>query len=117
METLVYVIWFSFPAIFYIMALWAQLEKWGGRSNQGDAIKIYIKQGSFVLGCVLLCILIDKTILDEIVASYLDPYITRGLARFLLFPLILLLVAQIFGGSKPVQLQSKRINKANRRKR
>lgn len=117
MNTLVYTLWFSIPALFYGMALWSKLEQLSGKPRQGDAIVTYLKQGTFVLVCAFLCILIDKNILDDIVNSFLDPFITRGLAQFLLFPLVLLISAQLLGGSKPVQLQSKRVQKANQRKR
>lgn len=116
MVTFLYCLWFALPVIFLIMALWAQLELWSGHGKKGDA-RTYLKQALFVLICAAISVLIDQNLLEDLVNSYLDPIVSLGLAQIVLFPIILLVAAQLTGGSKPIQLQSNRINQARKRKR
>ncbi len=116
MITVLYILWFTLPVIFLIMALWYQLELWSGHGKKGDA-RTYLKQGLFVLVCAIVSVIIEQNFLEDLVNSLLDPLISLQLAQIILFPIVLFIAATITGGSRPVQLQSNRINKAKRKRK
>ena len=116
MLTFLYIVWFAPAVVFFIMAIWAQLEIWSGKAVKGE-VKSYLKQMIFVLICAGVTVMIEQYFLADFVMSYLDPFVPLGLAQIVLFPLILLLSAKLIGGSKPIQLQSNRLNQTKRKRR
>jgi hypothetical protein len=115
MSTFLHIIWFSLPAIYVVIAVWAKLEAWSGKSNRGQ-VSGYLKQALFLFVCALLALSIEVYFLEDLVVTYLDPIIPLDLARIILLPLILLAAAQLLGGSKPIQIQSNRITREKKRK-
>lgn len=107
MRTLLYLIWFAGPVIFLVMALFSKLEQLSGKARQGET-HTYLRQGLFVFACALISWLIDQYLLEDLVQSYLDPFIPLILAQIILFPIILFAGSLLIGGSKPIQIQSKR---------
>lgn len=116
MLTFLHIVWFLPAVVFLVMALWAQLEIWSGKTGKGE-VKSYLKQMIFVLICAGITMLIERYFLADFVVTYLDPFVPIGLAQIILFPLILLIFAKLVGGTKPVQLQSKRLTQTKRRKK
>lgn|GEM_PF-1545385 len=101
MRTALYVIWFLIPAAFFIMALWSSLEKIGGKKKQehpGD----FLKQGVFVLVCVLISILLDQFVVESLVESLLGDYVPLVFVQIMVLPLVLYLGALAVGPSKDI---------------
>lgn len=107
MRTFLYLIWFAIPAVFLVMALYNQLEVWSGKGRKGEA-GTSLKQGLFVLSCSLTSYFIDQFYLEDLVTSFLDPFVPLILAQIILFPIILLLGARLVGGTEPLHIRSKR---------
>ena len=105
MHTCLYVIWFLLPIFFFGIALWSKLERYGSNppyENIGD----YVRQGVFVLACVVLSVLIDQYILEDIVNLLSPTWIPLGLYQVLLLPIVLLVSAVILGPSKAISIKS-----------
>ena len=101
MRTLLYIVWALVPLFFFTVALWATLERLGGKEKKGGTADAW-RQGFFVLGCVGVAVLIDRTILPDIVDSIAPDYLPLGFFQALLLPLVLYLAALAFGGSKEI---------------
>jgi hypothetical protein len=117
MQTALYITWFIFPTFFFLLALWAKLEQFSGQQKRHNPADL-LKQGLFVLVCVLLCIGIDKTLLP-FVADLIDPVmIPLGFYQALLLPVVLLVSAKLVGGSKSILISSKNgINRTKQKQR
>ena len=117
MHTALYVIWFIIPAIFFTIALWAKLEEMSGhaqRQNTGD----YIRQGGFVLVCVLLAVFIDQQYLRTIVDLISPDWIPFGFYEIMLLPVILYLAASMLGPSKQILIsKAPRVSSKDRRRK
>lgn len=114
MHTALYVVWFILPAFFFLVALWAKLEALSGKTKRekpGD----FVKNGFFVLACVLLAVLIDTYFLEHLVDN-LVPFLPLALFQILLLPFILLVAAKLLGGSKEIRI-SKAPRTSQRKKR
>lgn len=101
MRTALYVIWFLIPLFFLAMALWSWLEKVGGKAkkeNPGD----FLKQGIFVLACVLLSVLIDQYILENLVKAVLGDFVPLGFVQIILLPVVLYAGALALGPSRAI---------------
>ena len=101
MRTALYILWFLVPLFFFTMALWAWLERMGNREkkeNPGDLMR----QGVFVLICVLISIFIDQFMLDGVMSTFVGDWVPRGFLQVLLLPLVLLIGAITVGGSKEI---------------
>lgn len=116
MRTFLYFIWFGVPTVFMVMALFSQLEIWSGKAHRGEAGSSF-RQGLFVLLCSFSSFFIDQYFLEDLVTTFLDPFVPLILAQIILFPIILFLAAKLVGGTKPLQIQSKKAQPASRRKR
>lgn len=101
MQTALYVIWFLIPLFFFVMALWCWLEEMGGKTkkeNPGD----FLKQGLFVLACVLISIVIDRYALEAVVTSVLNDWVPLGFVQIMLLPIVLYVGALLLGPSKEI---------------
>ena len=101
MRTLLYGIWFLFPAFFFVMAFWSYLEKISNKhkkENPGD----FLSQGIFVLICVAICIIIDQFALESFWQSLLSDYVPLGFLQILLLPAVLYIGAMLIGPSKAI---------------
>lgn len=101
MTTFLYIIWFLIPLFFFSVALWATLEQLGGKEAKGGTADAW-RQGFFVLGCVGVAVLIDRTVLPDLVANWAPDALPLGFFQAILLPLILYIAALIFGGSKEI---------------
>ena len=108
MRIALYIIWFLIPGFFFLMALWAWLEKLSDKQRQQNP-KDFLKQGLFVLLCSLIAVVIDAFALESIANSLLGDYIPLPLLQILLLPVILYIGAISIGPSKQI-----RINRAPR---
>ena len=110
-----YTIWFLIPATFFLIALWSKLEDWGGREkheNTGD----YLRQGFFVLVCVIIAVVIDQNFLEDLIPSLFGDWLSIGVAQTLLLPFVLLIAAKVFGPTSPIQIASRNKRRPPRRK-
>ncbi len=101
MRTFLYIIWFLFPLAFFVMALWAGLEKVSNRQkkeNPGD----FLKQGTFVLVCVLISILLDQFALDSVMQTVIGDYLPLGFLQVMLLPVVLYIGAKVLGPTKSI---------------
>jgi hypothetical protein len=105
MRSVLYILWFALPTIFFLMALWTKLERMGGEGKKGNASDLF-SQGVFLLCCVLLAVLIDQTVLEDLVSEFVSDSLPLGFFQFFLFPFILLIGAKIVGPSKKILIPS-----------
>lgn len=101
MITFLYIIWFGVPVFFFILGLWALMEKWGGspkKQNPAD----FFKQGVFVLAGTLICVVIDQYFLESLASSVLMDILPLPILQIALFPAVLLIGALIIGPTKPL---------------
>jgi hypothetical protein len=101
MQSVLYIVWFSIPSLFFLLALWVKLERVSGRTKTENPKDLF-NQGLFTLGCVFLSVIIDKFFLAGIVASLAGDIFPLGFYKVFLLPLILLLAAKIVGPSKKI---------------
>jgi len=98
-----YALWFAIPAFFFLTALWAKLEQLSRsprRQNPGD----FMRQGFFVLLCVLAAIGIDRYLLTAL-NDKLPAWLPLPFLQVLLLPLVLLIGARLIGSSKPIKIE------------
>ena len=112
-QKVLYVIWFLFPVFFLLMALWSKLEQVGGKKRQ-EHPEDFLRQGVFVLCCVLVAVGINEYVLPRVVAAYSPEAVPLQFYQVVLLPLVLLIGAKIMGPtsdlkiSKPPDLSRKR---------
>jgi len=95
-----YAVWFAIPAVFFLTALWAKLEQLS-HSPKHHNPRDFMRQGFFVLLCVLLAVAADRYLLPAIP---LPDWMPLAFVQVLLLPLILLITARLVGGTKPIQI-------------
>ncbi len=105
MRSALYILWFSLPTIFFLMALWTKLERMGGEGKKGNASDLF-SQGVFLLCCVLMAVLIDQTLLADLVSELVSESLPLGFFQFFLLPFILLIGAKTVGPSKKILISS-----------
>jgi hypothetical protein len=101
MRTSIYVLWSLVPLFFLLTWLWGVLERLGKEEKRGSSIDAF-KQFLFVLFCVAVCIVIDQTILEDVVNSLFADFLPLPVYQVLLLPLILYLGALVIGPSKQI---------------
>jgi hypothetical protein len=101
MHSLLYLLWFLLPCVFFLLALWIKLERVGSK-NKKDNPKDLFHQGLFILGCVLVSVVIDQTVLQSLVEATVGDTLPLGFYQFFLLPLILLIGAKIVGPSQKI---------------
>jgi len=108
MHTALYMVWFAIPGFFLLTALWAFLEhttnRKGPKQNPADNFKQFL----FVALCVGIAVLIDQTVLPDLVKNMAPDWIPLGFFEVLLLPFVLLLGAKIIGPTKEVKREMKK---------
>ena len=85
------------------MALWAKLEQWSDsakKQNPGD----FMRQGVFVLVCVLIAVAIDQYALEAVITPITPDFIPLGFYQVMLLPVVCLLAAMLTGPSKAIRI-------------
>ncbi len=93
---LLYLIWGLLPLSLFLLALWARVKriaKVHGREPAGE----YFVQGLFCLAVLLVTIWIDSNFFDAIMEAALGGLVDPSIPRFLLYPVVLLVAAQLSG--------------------
>lgn len=98
-----YIIWLLIPGFFFLLALWAKLEKMG-KSSQKQNPADFFRQGTFLLICVVISIIIDALFLDAIVGMLDFMSFPKGVFQFLLLPVVCVLLAMVIGPSKEIRI-------------
>lgn len=106
MTAALYILWFLIPAFFFLLALWAKLEQLGGSVKKQNP-KDFFQQGFFVLVCVLICVVIDRYILADLVNNFAPEIMTLGFFQAILLPAVLLIGAKIIGPTQEILIGSK----------
>jgi hypothetical protein len=106
MQSILYIVWFSIPSLFFLLALWIKLERVSGRTKTENPKDLF-NQGLFTLGCVFTAVFVDKFFLPSIVEMIGLDLFPLGFYQVFLLPLILLLAAKIVGPSKSILIAQK----------
>ncbi|NMC62178.1 MAG: hypothetical protein GYA55_03325, partial [SAR324 cluster bacterium] len=69
--------------------------------NPGD----FLKQGSFVLACAIICFLVDRYMLSKLAEEELPFGIPLLFIQIVLFPLVLYLAALVIGPTKAIRIE------------
>lgn len=104
MHTAIYIVWAIIPIFFFILALWAKLEQVSNKSkrqNPGD----FLRQGTFVLVCVFISLLIDHYLLNWAFEAFSPEWIPLGFYQIILLPLVLCIAASAFGPSRDLRIK------------
>ena len=104
MRTAIYIIWFLIPACFFLLALWAKLEKMSAQSWVKERSLEYLKQGFFVLACVLVSIVIDRYFLEGLSDALSPELVPLWFYEVLLLPVVLYIGALLAGPSKDIRI-------------
>lgn len=104
MQVALYIIWFLIPLFFFLMALWVQTEKWSGKASR-ENVKDYIKQGGFVLLCVLLSVGIDYFAIARMDLDKLPSWLPPNFLRVFILPLVLYIAALIIGPTRDIRIE------------
>ena len=113
MITALYIIWFTIPICFFLMAAWSQLEQVNESNRKHDAKDLY-KQGLFVLGCAFAALALNEMLLEPVVGPTLPKLVPLGVLQVLLLPAVLTIGAHLIGGSKPVRIERSSRSKRTR---
>ena len=103
LQKILYILWFMLPLFFFGLALWSKLEKVGGKKQQ-DHPSDFIRQGVFVLFCVLIAVGIGQCFLKSFVDFLAIPGLPFGFLQWMLLRLVLWLLAQLIGPTKDIQI-------------
>ncbi len=103
MRTVLYSIWFLLPFGVFLVALWAKLEKFGGRERTENPVD-HIKNAVFLLACALVAVVVDQYVLESLVSMLSPDFIPLSVYQILLLPMILVIGAKITGGSTPISI-------------
>jgi hypothetical protein len=105
MRIFVYIIWFGLPALFFSLSLWSKLEQLGKshkKQNPGD----FFRQGVFLLVCALICLVLDRYVLEWFVENIAPEATPLGFYQLIIFPLVMVIGAKFAGGSKPILIEN-----------
>lgn len=106
MTTAVYICWFLLPLTFFGLATYAKLEQLGGSVRRQNPKELF-QQGFFVLGCVLVCCVIDRYLLKDLADSFMPDLIPLGFYQIILLPVILLIGAKLVGPTRDILISRK----------
>jgi hypothetical protein len=114
MQTFLYIVWFLIPTTFFVLALWSKLEHASGQPKHASAADLF-NQGIFVLVCVFVAILIDRTMLQSIADAIAPTILPLGFYQAFLLPLVLLIAAKLVGPSKDILIGNRSGSRAANR--
>lgn len=115
-DYVLYGIWLLFPLFYFGLALYAKLERISGTTHRSD-IKDNVRQGFFVLICVVIAYFADRSALQYIATNVFMDMLPLGFFRVMIFPVILYLMAMIVGPSKEIKITKTRTNLGDLSKR
>ena len=104
MQTFIYIVWFAIPLFFFGVTLWAGLEQATAKKQQRQNTGDFFRQGSFVLGCVLLAVIIDQYWLVQLVETIAPAWLPLLFFQVILLPVILYIGALIVGPSREIRI-------------
>ncbi|MDZ4786212.1 MAG: hypothetical protein SGJ02_09070 [bacterium] len=108
-----YLFWFIGPLFYFAVMLYSQLEKWSGQSPNDD-MGYYFKQAMFLTSCAAVSIFIDSYLFPRI-SNHL-PFFPLVFYRVILFPMVMLILGKIVGGSAEIKVEKNPKLKHNRKK-
>jgi TM2 domain-containing membrane protein YozV len=111
MQTALYLIWSIFPLFFFILGLWALLEKKSNKHARAQNPDDFFRQGFFVLLCVLASVGIDRFILPKIISDEA----TLNFTRIVLLPVVFWIGGMIVGPSQAITISKARKTPPNQR--
>jgi hypothetical protein len=98
----IYTVWFLIPLAFFLMALWATLEKIG-KSPKKQHPADFSRQGAFALLCVFVALGVDQYLLQPNEGMF-SEWLPLPVVQVLLLPIVLSIGAAVWGGSKPIKI-------------
>jgi hypothetical protein len=105
MNIAIHALWILIPVLFFLMALWSLLEGRHRNVKRTDSADLF-RQGIFLSLAAGVAFVIDYTLLESIVDGVFMAVIPLGLARVLLLPAVLVVVAAIYGPSKQIRISN-----------
>ena len=100
MQTALYIIWSLFPLFFFILGLYAFLEKKSNKHARAQNPEDFFRQGFFVLMCVLASVGIDRYVLPE----FLEDEATINFIRIILLPVVFWVGGMVIGPSQAIRI-------------
>lgn len=104
MRTAIYIIWALIPIGFFLLALWAKLEKMSAQSWAKERAGDYFRQGLFVLVCVIISVAIDTYFLESLSEAIMPDLVPLWFYEIMLLPVVLYIGALISGPSKEIKI-------------
>lgn len=107
MRTAVYVFWALVVIGYFMLGLWAMLEKMGdkvspkGRHEARDIFKQFV----FVVVVIGICVLSDLFLVDSMIMPMMPDFVPRAFIQVILLPAVLYLGSLAIGGSKPLRVE------------
>ena len=86
------------------MAAWGTLEQLSHKHKRENVCD-FLRQGLFVLACVLICVAIDQLALEAVWKWVGVELIPLGVFQVLLLPFVLYVAAKLLGGSRAVLIE------------
>lgn len=95
MSTTVYYIWFILPGILIVFGANAFIRPYISKRACREDVGAYFEQAGFTLICFVVAIFLDWYLVADLIKHYLPDSVTFILARFFIYPVVLLLAVQI----------------------
>lgn len=99
----IYFLWALIPLFFLLSLLWAYLERAAGQTLT-IRLDDYWKQAGFTSLSWGIYVLIDIFVVQGSLYSFIEGIMPVLLFKLLLFPLVLLVLGTLVGGSKEIQI-------------
>jgi len=110
MLTILYLLWFGFPTLFFLLALATKLDRiaWKERNeNPRD----FFSSGIFLLGAAICTVFIERVFLKNLVDATFGNIMPYGFFQFFLWPLVLLIGAKLIGPSTKILIGDRKRTK------
>lgn len=103
-RTILYILWYSWGALYFVMGIWAVLEK-VGKSHKKQNPQDFFRPCLFVTAVAIVATIIDLYLIETL-ASWVR--IDVLLLRIALFPALLAVAASITGPTKAISISAKK---------
>ncbi|MCB0352920.1 MAG: hypothetical protein KDD64_05320 [Bdellovibrionales bacterium] len=109
MNYVFYTIWGLIPLVYFLLVLWSRLEQSThvrkGKKASRESSDLF-RQAIFVSACALVTFLVDYFFVDQgLVEDILPEFVPLGFIKLILFPIVLMVLGKIVGGSKPIRIE------------
>ena len=109
MNYVFYTIWGLIPLIYFLLVLFSRLEQSShvskGKKRSREASDLF-RQALFVTACALVTFLIDYFFVDQgMLEDLLPEFVPLGFIKLILFPIVLMVLGKLVGGSKPIRIE------------